>query len=348
MAKIFGFTLLRNGIKYDYSFSESLNSLSPIVEKIYIALGNSEDGTEQALDPFSCLRILPTIWDTNSRDGAVILSEQTNIALMKLREEQGENRDAWGIYLQADEILHQDDYDLIKKDIERANQEGCDALSFRYLHFWQSHFKVAINKKWYPQEIRAVKLNSDAVSWGDAQSFKNVKKVFQSEARIFHYGHVREAESYKIKKRDILKLYHKDEKLSKYQMRERRFDSQTEVLDYLGTHPSVMTARIKRLESFDPRQVIFKSDLIIVDNSQKYSKVFLKKIAANSIVWAPSIYSPFLRSRAAIVIPYPNTYQRWIFPSKVPDKMRSKLALPWPREFLLTLKLSEKGIAVLD
>src|SRR5690349_15042464 len=99
--RLFGFTLLRNGVVYDYPFLESLGSLSGICERVYLALGKSDDGTEAAIAPLAGkLRITPTVWDENLRKSGLILSQQTNIALAALRQEAREVSD-WGFYLQA-------------------------------------------------------------------------------------------------------------------------------------------------------------------------------------------------------------------------------------------------------
>ena len=66
----------------------------------------------------------------------------------------------------------------------------------------------------------------------------------------FHYGHVREEESYKIKKQDILRIYHNESVLPKYQKRERRFDAMDRSPCLFRTHPKFMKERILRLENF--------------------------------------------------------------------------------------------------
>lgn len=339
--KIFGFGLLRNGVKYDYCFEESLRSLSDITEKIYLALGDSEDGTEKSIESFEDIEVIPTIWDMSKREGGLILSEQTNIALEALRKDHHEEAD-WGIYLQCDEVFHEQDYDLIQDDLRKAQEAGCDTIAFRYLHFWQSHHKIAINKKWYPQEIRAVKLNSKIESWGDAQSFRNHSKTYYSEARIFHYGHVREEEKYKDKKESILKLYHSDGKLRKYQKREKRFDNQTETLNYWGLHPLVMKDRIARLgENWLPEK---KDVVYIVGDKNNSNQKVIDSVFANRVAWTKSIFQVPKEYRAEAVILNPDFFTGLIYPTAVPESMRSKLAKPWNSQFRLLLKFHEKGI----
>jgi hypothetical protein len=343
--KIYGFTLLRNGVKYDYSFRECLKSLAPICQSVYLALGESDDGTEEAVADLDFLKITPTVWDDSLREGGLILSQQTNVALEALRSEKRTEPESWGFYLQCDEVIHELDYELLKSDFQKAEDQGCDAISFRYFHFWQDHHNVAINKKWYPQEIRAVKVDSDAESWGDAQSFKNVKKVYQSEARIYHYGHVREDDKYLEKKADILKFYHSDEKMAKYKRREKRFDDMTETLLYLGRHPLLMKERIERLgDHFDAD----KSGLVyILGDKSKFPEDINDKISASQIIWCDSLFEVPIAQRKHAILLKSNWFQRLMYRSKVPTQMRSKLALPWSDETYLTFKLSEKGVAYL-
>lgn len=344
MARIFGFTLLRNGVKYDYSFRECLESLSKVTEKVYLALGKSEDSTEEAVSDLDFLKIKQTVWDDSLRKGGLILSQQTNEALDFLREDHKKTPGSWGVYLQCDEVFHEEDYELIKEDIRKAEEEGCDTMTFRYFHFWMNHHSVAINKKWYPQEIRAIKLDSDIESWGDAQSFRNHSKTYHSEARIFHYGHVREEESYKNKKKDILTLYHSDEKLPKYKRRERRFDRQTECLDFWGNHPLLMKDRIERLG--DIWNVPERESAYIVLNGQQIHQDFIKKINAKNVQVCHSLSEVPRKERKFAAILNPSLIEKMLYRSHVPSQMRSKIAHPWNNETILLFKLSEKGIGL--
>lgn len=344
--KVYGFGLLRNGVKYDYSFHESLTSQLGVADEVYLALGDSEDTTEEEVRKISDkIKIIPTVWDPEiMRQKGIILSVQTNIALEDLRKDKANEEDAWGVYLQSDEILHEDDYELIKEDIRKANEQGCDAMRFRYLHFWHSHHAIAINKKWYPQEIRAVKLNSNAESWGDAQGFRNYTKVYQSEARIFHYGHIRQPEKYAVKKKEFLELYHDDKKIKKYRKREERYDKQTKCLTYLGPHPKVMQTRIEKLG--DIFQAEKKDEVYIVGNKPLLKEGFERTIYARKINWVDRVKDVPKDKRKEAVILEPNFFHSLFYKTSVPKKMESKLALPWSPEFYLTLKLAEKGVGV--
>ncbi len=246
MIKLFGFTLLRNGVKFDYSFRESFLSLSKITQNIFITLDKGEDNSLNEVEKIPGIKIIPSHWDMSLKSG-LVLSVETNKALAALRAEHGNDDEAWGIYLQADEVLHSEDFDLLKRDIELADKSGCDAISFRYLHFWKTHSHVVISKKWYPHETRAIKLKSPIESWGDAQGFRNYKKIFYTEARIFHYGHVRESASYNDKMRAMGKLYHTELNEGKRFEKGMKNALKNKCVLYFGSHPVEMKELILRM-----------------------------------------------------------------------------------------------------
>ncbi len=332
---------MRNGVKYDYSFKESLLSLAPLVEKIYLALDKGDDTTEEEIKKFPFIKIVPSTWDMNLKKG-LVLSVETNKALEALRADHGQEDNAWGIYLQADEVLHEDDYEILKRDIEKAQSEGCDAISFRYLHFWQTHHHVAVSRKWYPHEIRAIKLKTPIESWGDAQGFRNHKKIFHTEARIFHYGHVREQSSYKEKMRDMGKLYHSAEDLEERLEKGLKDANKNKCVLYFGTHPAVMKERILRMSDIWELEKV--DHVYIVGNKENYSPALIARINADKVSWCLSQSEVPGTHKSKMIITEPGFIDCLLKKSRTPMKMKSKHAQPWTRDFRFILQASEKKI----
>lgn len=330
-------------MKYDYSFKESLLSLAPLVQKIYLALDPGEDTTELEIKKLDFVKIIPSSWDLSVKKG-LVLSVETNKALQALRHDHGKDQNAWGIYLQADEVLHEDDYEILKNDIEQAQKQGCDAISFRYLHFWQTHHHIAISKRWYPHEIRAIKLDTAIESWGDAQGFRLYKKIFKTEARIFHYGHVREQSSYQAKIRDMHGLYHAPEDVEEKMSRGLKNDRKNKSILYFGTHPTVMQNRILRMN--DIWELPEKEIVYIVGNPEKYSPKIISSISARKIVWCKSTNEVPNSEKNKMVITEPSILDKFLKRSTTPLKMKSKQALNWNSDFLFILQLSEKGVGL--
>ena len=83
---------------------ECLQTLSEFCERSVLALGESEDKTEEKVRPLTGLDIIETTWDRNLMgDGGQILSQQTNVALDYLKKKY-DKESSWGFYLQSDDV----------------------------------------------------------------------------------------------------------------------------------------------------------------------------------------------------------------------------------------------------
>src|SRR5271155_1123027 len=196
--KVSGFTFLRNGQKLGYPFIASIRSILPLVDEFVIALGPCDDGTEPMLrdigDPK--IRIIPTQWNEKIRgDYSVkgfVYGQQKSIALFNCTGD-------WAFYLEADEVLHEDDLPRIRAAMEKhLDDERVEALAFDYLHFYGNKNTIAWSPGWYRSEVRGIR-NTIPV-WSSEALFFNVvdghKKsryphAAHTGATIFHYGWVR-------------------------------------------------------------------------------------------------------------------------------------------------------------
>ncbi len=263
---ISGFSFVRNGDILGYPFVESLRSLLPICDEIIVAVGNSNDLTREKIQNLSDnIRIIDTIWDDNKRLHGSILAEQTDIALSHCKGD-------WCIYLQADEVLHEDDYSLIKREMSNAlGEKSIESLLFRWHHFFGSYDFTGVGRQWYRREIRAFKNTGKVISWRDAQGFRcknddgTIRKLYayQTEARIFHYGWVRHPRIQKAKQLAFHRLYHDDKWLEENIPQSDEFECNCyEVQPFTQTHPEIMRHRIENDSSwtkhFDPTRTLKK------------------------------------------------------------------------------------------
>ena len=240
--KVSGFTFVRNGVRFDYPFEESIRSLVPLVDELWINVGVGEDETHARVrrlaDEFPKIKIFESVWDENLRKGGLILAQQTNLALAKCTGD-------WGIYLQADEVLHEDDYPKIRAALETANADPrAEGLIFDYVHFYGDFFVVNKSPSAYRREVRAVRLGRGVESVKDAQGFRrNGEKlrVHDSGARIFHYGWVRPPEVMREKTVAMDRLYHPDGEGTGDNYRYKRIFGLERFTD---THPKVMEKRV--------------------------------------------------------------------------------------------------------
>ena len=254
MEKISGFSLIRNGIKFDYPFLESWRSLLPLVDEFILNVGVGDDETLKKAHEFAAnegqgkVKIFESVWpldDPEKRKEGLILSEQTNLALDVCTHD-------WCFYLQADEVLHEADSLLIRKAVEIAKtRPKVEAIVFEYRHFYGSFNVIQNTRSSYRREMRLIRKSSGAKSVGDAQSFRKPDgsklTALLSPARIFHYGWVRTPEAMKEKTVFMDQLYHgksdqQSEPISGTNYLYKRFWGLSE---YQGSHPKVMETRIR-------------------------------------------------------------------------------------------------------
>lgn len=245
---ISGFTIARNVIKADYPIKEAIYSILPLCDEVIVAVGKSEDNTLEYIRGFNepKIKIIETVWDDNMREGGKVLAIETNKAF-----EQVSSLADWCIYIQADEVLHDEDYEKLKTQLQFFKDDSTiDGLLFDYVHFYGSYDYVGDSRTWYRKEIRAIKNNKNIQSYKDAQGFRkngeklNVKPAF---ARIHHYGWVKHPKLQLEKLKQARKLWHSDEFLEKEYAKQQEFDfNQIDSLAlYKGSHPKVMQHRIK-------------------------------------------------------------------------------------------------------
>lgn len=184
---ISGFTVIRNAVLMGYPVVEAIRSILPICDEYIVAVGAGDDDTRALIasidDPK--LRIVDTVWDRTKNRGGHMLAEKTNEALALCRG-------TWCFYLQADEVVHEDDLPVIRAACERLrNDREVEALLFAYTHFYGSFSVIATSHNWYRNEVRIVRNGIGARSVGDAQSYMvadHKPRVVRSGARILHYG----------------------------------------------------------------------------------------------------------------------------------------------------------------
>lgn len=233
-----GFTIIRNAIKYSFPVRESILSLLPLCDEFIVFVGDSEDGTRDLVGSIGDPRL--RIFDSRWRDGLTggrVLAEQTSLALAKCRGE-------WAVYIQADEVIHEDDREAIRRSMEdnlaRLEVQG---LLFDYVHFYGSYGIQAVGRRWYRREVRIVRNGVGIEPYKDAQGFRlHGRRIAArpSGGRIFHYGWVRRPDIMGKKNRDFARLWG-EERSSEFS-----FEGMYGLRPFLGTHPGVMKNLIER------------------------------------------------------------------------------------------------------
>lgn len=193
-----GFTLVRNAVKLDFPIVPAIHSLLAVCDEVVVNVGESEDETRDLVasvrDPR--VRILDTKWDFTKKN--IMLSIETQRAMDACRG-------SWGIYIQADEVLHERGAQILKeKTAEWDGDATVEGLLVKYRHFYGSLDTIATNRRWYRREVRCIRLGKDIRPYQGAQGFRvgpDYRRIRArvTDAEMFHYGWARPARAIKEK-----------------------------------------------------------------------------------------------------------------------------------------------------
>jgi hypothetical protein len=194
------------------------------------------------------VKIFHRKWSEDDFKDGKIFALETTFALSQCKGD-------WCIYLQADELIHENDHEnILNACSDNLNNSSVDGLLFNYLHFFGDYDHYLPVHGWYKNEIRIVRNNSGIYSYKDAQSFRkndNEKlHVLPINAYIYHYGWVRPPHLMQSKKKEQDSIHNgKDFTEQIYKLKPNEFDYGALGLipRYNRTHPKVMDQMISRI-----------------------------------------------------------------------------------------------------
>ena len=137
LAMLSGFTIVRNAVRLEYPIVPAVRSILDLCDEVVVNVGKSDDGTRDLVaaigDPR--VRILDTEWDFSR--GSEALSVETNRAMAACRG-------AWGVYIQADEVLHETGVPILRDAVRAAMDDPrVEGLLVDYVHFYGDFDTVA-------------------------------------------------------------------------------------------------------------------------------------------------------------------------------------------------------------
>jgi len=263
--KISGFTFLRNTSKLYYPILESIQSALPIVDEFVIALGKGDDDDDSEAKIRSLqsgkIKIIYTEWDTEKYPQGMEHAHQTDIAKEACSGD-------WLLYLQGDELIHEQDYNEIKTKCKQyLNNANVDGFLFNYFHFYGDYGHYFRDHCWYPYEIRIVRNEPEIHSFESAQSFRRIPNfdgisyrskegtsklnVIKLNASIYHYGWVRPPKLMR-KKRLYFSNTHRGKTATKTEYKKYAAEYDYGRMDYClvfkQSHPKFMKQKITELD----------------------------------------------------------------------------------------------------
>jgi len=281
--KISGFSFCRNAEKLYYPVGESIRSALPLVDEFVVAVGrgDDDDATRETItaigDPK--IKIVDTEWTDRDRLRGSVHGQQTNIALEHCTGD-------WCLYLQADEVLHEDDLATISRRCEALHTDDrVEGLAFRYNHFWGDYNHVHRSHAWYPEEIRIIRNQKGIRSHGSAQSFRKAGRRLvcsRVDAAIYHYGWARPPHLMRTKTYELA-CTHEGEERARAHLRTEgyHYGCLADIPLFEGTHPKVMRDWVARFDWADqlqyegPAEVMHRHDKVKYKALTWLEKTFL-------------------------------------------------------------------------
>ena len=288
-------------MRLNYPFMEAIRSALPICDEYIIVAGDSDD---EALDYLASLndpriRIIHTRWSPNITPQKCLLAQQTNIGL-------GFCDGRWCLYLQANEVLHEDSLPQLHGLMERhADNQAVEAMLTERLTFWSDYdHYIPIYPRRFKYTARIIRPNIGTYSIRDGMSFAifdgfstkgRYPKSIDSGIDLYRYGYVHSVAQQAAK---FTSAVHKTEASDKagldyyHQHYPRQF-----IARYVGSHPQVMTDRIAaypaedRLDLDRCRTRLTRGERMRLLESYLYSRFGLLHLSRNRFKLLGSLHA---------------------------------------------------------
>lgn len=255
--------MVKNATKLYYPIKASIESMLPIVDEFVVALGDCDEGDQTRAEIESInspkVRIVDTVWDLEKYPNGTENAHQTDIAKSHCTGD-------WLFYLQADEVIHEKDFEHIRANCEKyLNNSEVEGFLFKYIHFWGDYNYHQVAHGWYKNEIRIIRNDAEIHSWESAQSFRRIPdfdgknyrqqkgthklKVISLSANVYHYGWVRPPDFMQNKKKALDTIHKGVERADdEYRLLPGEYDYGPlgRAKKFTGTHPKVMAEQIAK------------------------------------------------------------------------------------------------------
>ena len=181
--KISGLTIVRNAIANGYLIAEVIDTLVAISDEVIVCDGFSTDGTFEYLSTRGDIKLYQDVWDLQSSNGF----EFANITNKGMSRCTGD----YIFYLQADELIHEDQYEDLRKLI-LSNEYNSISCKFHHIRYSFDHSLVE-GYDLHPSATRASRVvrNKDIYSSSDGFNFDgSIHPQYDSNINIYHYGYI--------------------------------------------------------------------------------------------------------------------------------------------------------------
>lgn len=245
--KLGGGICIRNGNVLDYCWREAVQSLLGVCDVVSVSDGESDDGTQQELrawaeqDPRLILNVHP--W-TDPKGTNQWWPDWMNYNRQHCPAD-------YFVHLDADEVLHEEDYERIRKLAETGNPWYC-----RRYNFWHDPRHLIPEGKCCGSRVLRLARSQDPIPsdypYGPAEA--TCIRALDSDIGIYHYGFLCERSAFFRKAREVQRIWTNsfDPRLEQAEAFEGNWSAMPGVTgwenkldEFTGTHPKVVHQWLK-------------------------------------------------------------------------------------------------------
>lgn len=184
-----GVMITHDAIRYDYCLEAALRSLLDLCDQVVVLDAESTDDTPQLLKSlqreFSHLEVIQGKWECLPDFHR--LAELTNQAIDRIRTD-------WVFSLQADEVIHEFSYSIIRDVINASPYDAVTCSRFNIWRTFDTYIRPEFPRK--PVSHYVVRLGKSQLSraYDDAESLcggNGIAQDYRDLIMIFHYGFMR-------------------------------------------------------------------------------------------------------------------------------------------------------------
>ena len=252
---ITGILSISNGSGLKYPYPVVVSNLQRFCDDVIVGVDPNFplDRSTLELLNFSNVKLVDAVWNLENRQGGTEIALQMD-NLVDLAKEQGSD---WVVVMQADELIHDEDFSMLRAFMERYAGSDTHGFSMERIYFWKD--LKTIRTDWNARMVRifqpgAYSFLAEGTS-KDGMYSGPVKKGVEVYLpyKIYHYSRVGSPASISHRVRNLDAFFHPDEalipkeELPEYDFIPRAYDNFSvsgfpeevggEFMKYLGKHP---------------------------------------------------------------------------------------------------------------
>jgi glycosyltransferase involved in cell wall biosynthesis len=185
MTTVSGCTLVRNAVKLRYPLEASILTYYPLCDEVVVAYDpTTDDGTDAFIKDlarrYPKVRPVASPWNIKNHEGGTEITIQSNVAAEACTSD-------WVLYVQADEAIHEGDYDFIREVVADKTLNG--------LLFARRSFLGTLDREipeYYARNLLRLYRNGQGCVIGDGMTcgfYQNIPPSLPREQpRMFNYS----------------------------------------------------------------------------------------------------------------------------------------------------------------